>query len=88
MLLSACDYDPHSNHTFQVCEHNNSTAHSAPELISGQLKEHPLHFDREVSVCRISFSDSAVHSNLDYFIFYRYTTRDMNLFGTKFQLFA
>ena len=36
-LLSACDYNPHSNHSLQVCEHCNTTAHSTPELISGQV---------------------------------------------------
>ena len=36
-LLSACDSNPHSYHTLQVCEHNNTTAHSTQELISGQV---------------------------------------------------
>ena len=36
-LLSACDYNPHSNHSLQVCEHCNTTAHSPQELISGQV---------------------------------------------------
>ena len=31
-LQCACDYDTHSNHTLQVCENYNSTAHSTQEL--------------------------------------------------------
>ena len=35
-LLSGCDYNPHSNHTLQVSEHCNTTAHSHIQpLISG-----------------------------------------------------
>ena len=84
-LLSACDYNPHSNHTLQVCEHCNTTAHSTQELIPG-LKASPQL--REVSVGRITYIDLALHS-AESFIFNSYSRpRDIYTFWTKYQLFA